>query len=391
MTSQLSEETKAIVTGTVPVLEVHGGAIVETMYGHLLADPDMRSLFNQTHQTGSSPQHAALAQAILGYAKNINNLGVLGPVVDRIVNKHVGLQIQPDHYSHVADALLRAISDVLGEAATDDILAAWGEAYWFLANLLIDTEAKMYQQIADAPGGWFGWRNFCIAEIRNESDIIKSFVLRPEDGQPVVRHKPGQYLSFAFDLPDTGPARRNYSISCAPNDDHYRITVKHQPGGTVSSWLHQAAQTGDILKISAPAGEFFLESKENEVVLLSAGVGLTPMISMLESLKGSGRNTTFIHATQNGKTHAMGAHSQALASRSVVFYEAPEGGDTYDESGRITGGWIVKNTNLTLSDYYICGPSDFMAMAIKALREAGVNMERIHYEFFGPAEDLDVA
>lgn len=391
MSAPLSDATKAIITATVPALKAHGGAIVQTMYKHLLADPEIASLFNQSHQTGDSSQHAALANAILGYAQNINNLGVLGPVVERIVNKHVGLQIQPDHYIHVAHALLQAIADVLGDAATDEILEAWGEAYWFLANLLIDTEAKMYKEIADAPGGWSGWRAFRIAEIREESDTIKSFVLRPEDGQPVLRHKPGQYLSFAFDGPETGPARRNYSISCAPNDDHYRITVKREPGGVISGWLHDRAQMGDILKVSAPAGEFFLTPSQSEVVLLSAGVGLTPMVSMLESLKGSPRKTTFVHATLNGRTHAMGPLSKALASRAVVFYEAPEPGDHCDEKGRITPAWIAANTNLALSDYYICGPKGFMTMAITGLRDAGVSMDRIHFEFFGPAEDLGVA
>ena len=393
MTNTLSPETKAIVSATVPALELHGKQVVATMYQHLLADPEIRALFNQSHQKGDSPQHAALTNAILGYAKNIDNLAVLGPVVDRIVNKHVGLQIKPDHYVHVANALLQAIADVLGEAATPEVLNAWGEAYWFLANLLIDAEDSIYKQIAATDGGWEGFRDFRIAEIREESETIKSFVLRPVDGGSVMRHKPGQYLSFAFDREETGQARRNYSISCGPNNDHYRITVKREPGGKVSGWLHEGAKVGDILNVAAPAGEFFLTPEKQEVVLLSAGVGLTPMVSMLESLSGSNAKTTFVHATLNGKTHAMGAHSKALASRSVVFYEAPEDSDTanYDVAGRVSPDWLAANTNLAVSDYYICGPSGFMAMAIKGLRDAGVSMDRIHFEFFGPAEDLGVA
>ena len=393
MTNPLSLETKAIVAATVPALEQHGKQVVATMYQHLLADPEIRALFNQSHQSGDSPQHAALTNAILGYAKNIDNLAVLGPVVDRIVNKHVGLQIKPHHYVHVANALLQAIADVLGEAATPDVLNAWGEAYWVLANLLIDTEDSMYKQIAASEGGWEGFREFRIAEIREESETIKSFVLRPVDGNSVMRHKPGQYLSFAFDRPETGQARRNYSISCGPNTDHYRITVKREPGGKVSGWLHDGAKVGDLLHVAAPAGEFFLAPEKRDVVLLSAGVGLTPMVSMLESLSGSGAQTTFVHATLNGKTHAMGAHSRALASRSVVFYEAPEDSDTanYDIAGRMSPDWLAANTNLAASDYYICGPKGFMAMAIKGLRDAGVSMDRIHFEFFGPAEDLGVA
>lgn len=319
MTNTLSPETKAIVSATVPALEQQGKQVVATMYQHLLADPEIRALFNQSHQKGDSPQHAALTNAILGYTKNIENLAVLGPVVDRIVNKHVGLQIKSDHYVHVANALLKAIADVLGEAATPEILNAWGEAYWFLANLLIDAEDNIYKQIAATDGGWEGFRDFRIAEIREESETIKSFVLRPVDGGSVMCHKPGQYLSFAFDREETGQERRNYSISCGPNSEHYRITVKREPGGKVSGWLHEGAIVGDILNVAAPAGEFFLAPEKQEIVLLSAGVGLTPMVSMLESLSGSNAKTTFVHATLNGKTHAMGAHSKALASRSVVF------------------------------------------------------------------------
>ncbi|WP_260100573.1 globin domain-containing protein [Phaeobacter inhibens] len=215
MAQPLSEQSKAIVTATVPALEAHGGAIVAEMYTRLLADEDIKALFNQSHQQGDSSQHAALANAILGYARNIDNLGALRSVVERIVNKHVSLQIKPEHYTHVATALLGAIEAVLGQAASREVLDAWGEAYWFLANLLIEAERKMYDDIANAEGGWKGWRDFVIAGIIGESASVKSFVLRPVDGGPVLRHQPGQYLAFDFDHPDTGKARRNYSISCA--------------------------------------------------------------------------------------------------------------------------------------------------------------------------------
>ncbi|UWS06348.1 NO-inducible flavohemoprotein (plasmid) [Phaeobacter inhibens] len=396
MAQPLSEKSKAIVTATVPALEAHGGAIVAEMYTRLLADEDIKALFNQSHQQGDSSQHAALANAILGYARNIDNLGALRSVVERIVNKHVSLQIKPEHYTHVATALLGAIEAVLGQAASREVLDAWGEAYWFLANLLIEAERKMYDDIANAEGGWKGWRDFVIVGIIGESASVKSFVLRPVDGGPVLRHQPGQYLAFDFDHPDTGKARRNYSISCAPNGEYYRISVKREPGGVISGWLHEVAAEGTVLRVAAPAGDFVLKDRpEGEVVLLSAGVGLTPMVAMLETLAANDRSATYLHAAVDGDNLAMEGLSKSLAKRSVIFLETPSDADRaaarYDVEGRITPDWLAANTNTALSDYYICGPKGFMAMAIAGLRAANVDMDRIHFEFFGPAEDLGVA
>nr|WP_311199599.1 FAD-binding oxidoreductase [Phaeobacter inhibens] len=201
----------------------------------------------------------------------------------------------------MATALLGAIEAVLGQAASREVLDAWGEAYWFLANLLIEAERKMYDDIANAEGGWKGWRDFVIVGIIGESASVKSFVLRPVDGGPVLRHQPGQYLAFDFDHPDTGKARRNYSISCAPNGEYYRISVKREPGGVISGWLHEVATEGTVLRVAAPAGDFVLKDRpEGEVVLLSAGVGLTPMVAMLETLAANDRSATYLHAAVDG-------------------------------------------------------------------------------------------
>ena len=197
MSQTLSEQTIALVKATVPALEAHGLEIVQVMYTQMFKDPAIRDLFNQSHQGGADAgsQPRALAGAILAYAANIENLGALTQTVERIAQKHVGLQIAPEHYPHVAEALLGAIKAVLGEAATPEILNAWAEAYWFLANILIGRERDLYQEQATTDGGWNGWRDFRIAEVIRESSVIKSFVLRPVDGgrrggdRPVGRHR----------------------------------------------------------------------------------------------------------------------------------------------------------------------------------------------------------
>ncbi len=396
----LSAQTIALVKATVPALEAHGLAIVHEMYARMFRNPDIRDLFNQSHHGDASAQPRALTGAILAYASNIENLAALAPAVERITQKHVGLQILPEHYPHVADALLGAISAVLGEAATDEILAAWGEAYWFLANILIAREDRIYAEQRAAAGGWNGWRDFRIAEVIVESAVITSFVLHPADNGPVMNHQPGQYLTFWLEIPGHPPVKRNYSISSAPNGASYRISVKRELHGIASGWLHDTAGVGTVLKVAAPAGEFFLSgAPERPVVLLSGGVGLTPMVAILEALVAQGCSTPvyYVHGTHDRTTHAMRDHIRALAAQgkavSVMdFHQTPLAdeiaGCDYDHAGLITDAWLIANTPVTAADYYICGPRPFLRHAVSALSLAGVPASRIHYEFFGPADEL---
>ncbi|MBB6304779.1 NO-inducible flavohemoprotein [Rhizobium leucaenae] len=400
MARELSAATKAVVRATVPALAAHGAEITAAMYVLLFQDEEVRNLFNQSNQGEGGRQTKALAQAILAYAQNIDNLAVLGPAVERIAQKHVGLQIQRHHYPHVATALLAAIKQVLGEAATDEVLAAWGEAYWFLADILIGREKQVYDELGSAEGGWTGWRRFRIADKRRESDVITSFVLEAEDQGLVVRHRPGQYLTFRIELPGRGEYRRNYSISSAPNGKTYRISVKREPSGAVSNYLHDDVAVGDVLDVAAPAGDFFLKQNSSRpVILLSGGVGLTPMVSMLEDMtaRKSAIDVYYVHGAEDGKAHAMGEHVRKLTFghqgiRSAIFYRTPHSDDRkgvhYDQEGYVTLEWLAENTPLKDADIYVCGPKPFLAVFVNGLAKAGVPKDRIHYEFFGPADDL---
>ncbi|WP_230291528.1 NO-inducible flavohemoprotein [Croceicoccus sp. Ery5] len=400
MSQPLSDHTIALVKATVPALEAHGLDIVHEMYSRMFQNPDIRDLFNQSHHGDAGSQPRALTGAILAYASNIENLAALAPAVERIAQKHVGLQILPEHYPHVGEALLGAITAVLGDAATEEILEAWGEAYWFLANILIAREDRIYTEQKETAGGWNGWRDFRVEEVVQESSVISSFILRPADGGPVMDHKPGQYLTFWFEIPGHPPVKRNYSISSAPNGESYRISVKREPHGLASGWLHDEAGVGTILKVAAPAGEFFLgEHTERPVVLLSGGVGLTPMVAMFEALveRGADVPVQYIHGTHDRKTHAMRGHIRVLAESGkaveiVDFHQTPLSDEVkgldYDEAGIITDEWLVANTPVAEADYYICGPRPFLRHAVSTLSLAGVPSERIHYEFFGPADEL---
>jgi nitric oxide dioxygenase len=400
MSTSLSDTTIHLVKATVPALQEHGLAITKRMYERMFRNEEIRDLFNQSHhgETGSQPK--ALATAVLAYAQNIDNIGALAPAVERIAQKHVGLNILPEHYPHVAEALLGAIKDVLGDAATDEILAAWGEAYWFLAHVLIGRERTIYTHLASAPGGWNGWRNFRIESKQPESEIITSFVLRPEDGKPVLRHQPGQYLTFWIAVPGQHPLKRNYSISSAPNSETYRISVKREPQGIASGWLHDKTEVGGVLKVAPPAGEFFLnEESPRPVVLLSGGVGLTPMMSMLETIAARypGKSTHYVHGTLNGATHAMKERVNSLVEaypniKATTFYVEPRPedrlGTDYDHEGLITVDWLQANTPLDEAGYYLCGPRPFLRAFVGGLALAGVRSNRIHYEFFGPADEI---
>jgi nitric oxide dioxygenase len=401
MAAPLDDATRAILKACVPALEAYGLTITREMYTRLLATSEIRDLFNMSHQKdGEQPK--ALALAVLAYARNIDNLGALSGMVERIAEKHVGLNILPEHYPFVADALLGAIAHVLGDAATPEVLDAWGKAYWFLADILIGREGQIYQAHEAAPGGWTGWRSFVVRDRVRESETVTSFELVPTDGKPIMRHQPGQYLSFRLDIPGHGTQRRNYSISSPPGGDAYRISVRRASGGIVSEWLHDSVQPGKVLQVSAPAGDFTLaDPVPASVVLLSAGVGLTPMISLLGALTNGEAPTAirYIHCTHSAETEAFGDYVQSLAQagqiRGDLFYSQKMPSEIVSDvaltrhSGRITTEWLKSQIDRNAT-YYVCGPNGFMRDMVGALNESGLPKEQIRYEFFGSASDADL-
>jgi nitric oxide dioxygenase len=392
MPRPLSQDTIDIIKATVPALEQHGPTITETMYRKLFRNPQIAALFNQANQK-SGAQRLALAGAVLAYAKNIDNLGALGPAVERMAQKHIGYAILPEHYPHVATALLGAIEEVLGDAATPAILSAWGEAYWQLADILIGREAQIRAEIIAQPGGWTDWRRFVVAERPVEAEGITSFVLRPQDGGPVVPHKPGQYLTLRFDAAGLEGVKRNYSISSRPDTRSYRLTIKRQAGGEASQFLHDHAAVGTVLEATPPAGDFHLpQNPRRPLVLMSGGVGLTPLVSMLEVAAERHRDLPvwYVHGTASPAHHALDAQVRAAAARHgtatiATFYES--GATDTAAAGRITLDWLQNNTPLAQADIYLCGPKPFLRHFVPGLLRAGVPNDRIHYEFFGPADE----
>ena len=393
----LTADQIARVKATVPVLAEHGTTITRHFYKRMFAHhPELKNLFNQTHQqSGNQPE--TLARAVYAYAANIDNLGALGPAVSRIANKHASLNIRPEHYPIVGRHLLGAIVDVLGDAVDQPTLDAWQVAYGQLANIFVGTEAKLYEGAA-----WSGFRPFKVARKQVESDEITSFYLTPADGAAACGFEPGQYVSVTRFVDKLGVDQpRQYSLSDAPHGKWLRISVKREDGredaapGHVSNLLHADVEEGTVVHVSAPMGDFTLERKKSTpVVLMSGGVGVTPMISMLSTLLAdrSERSVSFVHACRNGRVHAfrewlnetVAAHPNV---KRVVFYEAVEAADRqgvdYDFEGRLDVTKIADRVIVPDADYYICGPVPFMRAQRDALTTLGVEPARIHTEVFG--------
>lgn len=405
MLTLLNQKTIDIIKSTVPVLEEHGEKITTRFYQLMFGNhPELLNIFNHANQK-QGRQQKALAGTVYAAAMYIDNLEAILPVVNQIAHKHRSLGIKPEHYPIVGKHLLLAIKDVLGDAATDEIIDAWAQAYGVIADAFIGVEAEMYDEAARQNGGWDGFRSFVVAQKVVESDVITSFYLKPEDNRGIADFIPGQYISIKLEIKGEKFTHiRQYSLSDAPGKEYYRISVKREagtpnPDGMVSNYLHNDVNEGDILKISAPAGDFILDlKKDTPVVLLSGGVGLTPMMSMLKTVAEfqPERSVTFIHAAQNGNVHALREEVEELAAlqqvNSYFFYDSPTDEDrlnnNFDVEGYVTREWLKENVSLKDTDFYFCGPLPFMKAINNSLKELGVNEERIHFEFFGPKASL---
>ncbi|MGZ5179892.1 MAG: NO-inducible flavohemoprotein [Ramlibacter sp.] len=395
----LSTQTIAIIKATVPVLQEHGEAITRHFYELMFREhPEVKAFFNEAHQA-SGTQARALAGAVLAYASHIDRLDEIAPALPRIVQKHAALGILPEHYPIVGKCLLRAIREVLGAAATDDILAAWGEAYNALADILIGAEEQVYAGNAARAGGWRGERAFRVARREPESELIESFYLAPVDGGPLMAFTPGQYLTLVLCI-DGETIRRNYSLSDAPGKPFYRISVKREEGGRASSWLHANAQVGTELRVQAPCGDFLLDQPDDSarpLVLVTGGVGITPAMSMLEAAAPSGRPIHFIHAARHGGVHAFRDRVNALASahanvRVLYVYDQPRDDDTPHETGLLTRDLLAQELPANRDvDLYFLGPKPFMQAVYRIGLALGIARDRLRYEFFGPLEELRAA
>ena len=409
----------AIVKSTAPIIKEHGEHVTQVFYHNLLRDhPALNNYFSVRNQhTGA--QQSALAAAVFAYATYIDNLAVLSSAVEKIAQKHASLFVQPEHYPIVGEYLIGALGEVLGDALTADVKDAWIAAYNQLAEVFIGAEKGLYE----AAGEWQTWRPFKITQKVAETESITNFYLKPSDGLSIPTFVPGQYVSVQVTVPKLNGLLQSRQFSLSENPvagmQGYRITVKKEnfgdiyseadmmsgkSPGLISGIMHDSLQVGDEIHLSPPYGVFRLaenssgSQSEAPVVLISAGVGATPLLPMLEHIlesPDSTRPVIWVHGARNSKAICYGQYVRDLSkkhenlTRCIFVKDVVEGeskGEDYDETGRLNVDTLEGTNTLRLQDitsqYYICGPEAFMKEMQQSLKQKGVGEDRIHLELF---------
>lgn len=391
-----SPKTLEIVKATVPVLEEHGTTITTVFYKNMFDEhPELLDIFNETNQK-LGRQQTALAMTVLAAAKHLDKLATLLPQVTQISHKHRALQIQPEHYPIVGKHLIGAIKEVLGEAATDDIINAWTEAYDEIASVFIQIEHGMYEAAM-----WEGFEPFKVTQKIAVATDIAAFTVVPvnENNQNIDLGKlnltAGQYITVKTDPKDSDHiALRHYSLYSASTDNGIQFAVRrdnrNEHHGLVSNHLHDDLEVGDTVLLSAPAGDFALNEaliSQNEIplVLVSAGVGVTPVLSMLEAqvLSNPQRPIVWVYACQNQSHHTFNTEANELLEKA----ENVEKHIFYFESGQVLDAeWLAQLPKP--ADIYVCGSMPFMDSMIDALVALEHGVDSVHYEPFGPKMSL---
>ncbi|MGI5330133.1 globin domain-containing protein [Actinomadura nitritigenes] len=394
----LSPRNAEIVQATLPAVAAHGAEITGRFYPSMFAaHPELRNLFNQGNQANGE-QRQALAGSVVAFARQLCGLDTaVAPqrLLSRIAHKHASLGVRPEQYTIVGRHLMDAVADVLGDAVTPEVHAAWSEVYWLFATLLVAEEARLYQETGCDPAAEYRpWR---VTERRDEAEDVVSFVLRPADGGEVVCHRPGQYVSVAVDLPGGLRQPRQYTLSRAADGVSMQITVRRvrggagAPDGAVSTHLHRNLRTGDELLVGAPFGDVVLDDGPDPLVLVSGGIGITPIAAMLDHLAATHpeRRVIALHADRSPAAHALRVQTAQSARwmtelDAVTWYEQPDGpGSDQVLAGRIDFDALPVRVPAK-ARAYLCGPIPFMRDVRHGLLKAGVSDERIHYEVFGP-------
>ncbi|MFF4160770.1 globin domain-containing protein [Streptomyces sp. NPDC001678] len=387
----LSPKSTELVRATLPAVGGAIGEIAPLFYDKLFAAHPalLRDLFNRGNQARGTQQRA-LAGAVAAFATGLVENPDARPdaMLSRIAHKHASLGITADQYPIVQRHLFAAIAEVLGDAVTPEVAAAWDEVYWLMANALIAVEARLYAE-AGTPDADVFIPCHVIAR-QAETPEVTTFLVRPADGRPLPVARPGQYVSVQVPLPDGARQIRQYSLSGHP-ENALQFSVKRvagDPAGEVSNHLHDHVAVGDTPLVSVPFGDVTLADGDSPVLLASAGIGCTPVIGMLSHLAATGatRRVIAVHADRTETAHAFRADLHQLVAKlpnaaAHVWYEHPELPHPTSRTGR---------ADLTTLDIpagtvaYLCGPLPFLKTARAQLLASGVAAADIHYEVFGP-------
>ncbi|MCS4769709.1 FAD-binding oxidoreductase [Staphylococcus aureus] len=374
----LTEQEKDIIKQTVPLLKEKGTEITSIFYPKMFkAHPELLNMFNQTNQKRGM-QSSALAQAVMAAAINIDNLSVIKPVIMPVAYKHCALQVYAEHYPIVGENLLKAIQDVTGLEEHDPVIQAWAKAYGVIADVFIQIEKEIYDQMM-----WIGFKPFKITNIKQESEDIKSFTVETEE-YDFSEFTPGQYITVDVSS-DKLPyrAKRHYSI-VSGEKNHLTFGVKRdvttEHEGEVSTILHDEIKEGDMINLAAPVGGFVLENTTEPQLFLGSGIGVTPLVAMYEAASAKGLDTQMVQVAENEQHLPFKDNFNSIASH---YDNAKLYTHLKDKQGYI-GTEELQAFLANKPEIYICGGTKFLQSMIEALKSLNYDMDRVHYETFIP-------
>lgn len=392
--SLLSSRSEAVVTATAGVVAMNAEQITARFYPRMFGEhPELLRLFNHGNQA-TGEQSRALASSVVAYAVQLIDPDApsFDHVMKRIAHKHLSLGIRPDQYTIVGHHLLAAVGEVLGDAVTPEVAAAWDEVYWLFATQLIAEEARLYQQAGVDPSRPL--RPYRVVRRIEETHDVVSLVLEPADGCELPDISPGQYVSVFVDLPDGNRQPRQYTVSSTALGTRLQITVSRlkgingAPDGQVSSFLHDHATVGDLLDVSAPAGDFVIGSSDGPLLLASAGAGITTVLPIVELIARTQpqRKVIVAHADRTSQDHAL-RDTVLAVGRQIDDFTAYTWYETLDDADQRSKKGFMDLSDVPLGDdvqVFTCGPLPFMRHVRSSLLERGVPASRIRYEVFGP-------
>ncbi|MFS0706171.1 FAD-binding oxidoreductase [Cellulomonas sp. 179-A 9B4 NHS] len=392
----LSDQSRPVIEETLPVVADHIREIAARFYAHMFGEhPELLDgLFNRGNQAEGT-QQVALAGAVAAFATALVRSPEQLPerLLARIAHKHASLGLCPDQYQVVHDNLFWAIGDVLGDAVTPEVAAAWDEVYWLMAYALMHMERGLYSARGVTPQTV--WREWEVVRKVPETDDVVTFRVRRRDRRAVRASLPGQYVTVRVRMPDGVNQPRQYSLTRADDGEHRQFSVKRvrgtgTPDGEMSNFLHDVVEVGDSLTISVPFGDVVLDDSGRPLVFASAGIGITPMAGMLSHLVAarSDLDVTLLHADTREDAFALRRQVvgdvRALRGRAHVWYEDDDAGDL-PLDGRHRGRMDLRHVDLPDDAlFYLCGPLPFMKGVRESLLGRGVAPQDIQYEVFGP-------
>ena len=375
----LTSSEISFLQGLAPAVKEVGVKVTSTMYQYMFRTyPEVRSYFNMTNQhTGRQPK--VLAFSLYQYILHLNDLTPISGFVKQIVIKHCGLGIAPEQYSVVGACLVHAFQEVLGpETADEHFVNVLTKAYGNLAQTLINAEESMYQDLQ-----WRGFKDFKVVRLEKEAEDVTSVFLTPVDNtklQPIV---PGQYISLRWDVQDDTVHPREYSISHDLINNEYRISVRKLVNGKVSTFVNTKLQVGNTVPVHAPVGNMTYDatSGKPKVAVLAGGIGITPMITIMQAALNNGQSVELYYSNRTVDTEPFKKTFDGWVSEYPDSFELKD--YVSSEGGKLTVSELIHIVP-TEYDVYLLGPVGYMHEFKTYLTSKGVS--DLKMEFFGPTD-----